>query len=76
MGSSCLGLAYVAGGRLGIYFHKYLYPWDMASGLLLVREAGGVVINSHGKPATIKDNSIIASNSLLLDEFTRWLSAQ
>ena len=76
MGSSCLGLAYVAGGRLGIYFHKYLYPWDMASGILMVREAGGEVVNSHGKPATIKDNSIIASNSVLLDEFTRWLSAQ
>ncbi len=76
MGSSCLGLAYVAGGRLGLYFHKYLYPWDLASGLLLVREAGGVVVNSRGKPATIKDNSIIASNSVLLDKFTRWLNVQ
>ena len=42
----------------------------------MVREAGGEVINSHGKPATIKDNSIIASNSVLLDEFTRWLNVQ
>ena len=76
MGSSCLGLAYVASGRISLYFHKYLYPWDLASGILLTREAGGKVVNFDGTPAGIKDRAIIASNSVLLDEFTRWLNAK
>lgn len=72
-GSSALGLAYVACGRFGLYFHKYLYPWDVASGLLLVREAGGVVTRYDGKPAGIDDAAIIASNPALLKEFQSWL---
>lgn len=73
MGSSCLGLAYVASGRLSIYFHRYLYPWDLASGLLLVREGGGEVINFDGTSATVADREVIASNKQLLGEFKRWL---
>ncbi|MBN1376193.1 MAG: inositol monophosphatase [Dehalococcoidia bacterium] len=73
MGSSCLGLAYVASGRLSIYFHKYLYPWDLASGLLLVSEGGGEIINFDGTLATTADRAVIASNKQLLDEFKRWL---
>jgi len=74
LGSSCLGLAYVASGRLSLYFHKYLYPWDMASGILMVREGGGEMINFDKKPATIDDSAIIAANKKLMGEFTRWLN--
>ena len=73
-GSSALGLAYVACGRFSLYFHKYLYPWDVASGLLLIREAGGEVKRYDGRPAAIDDAAIIASNRELLGEFLDWLS--
>jgi len=73
-GSSSLGLAYVACGRFSLYFHKYLYPWDIASGLLLIREAGGEVTRYDGKRASIDDGAIIASNPALLEEFLNWLN--
>ena len=49
MGSSALGLAYAAASRLDIYFHHSLSPWDIASGLLIVKEAGGIVDNFEFK---------------------------
>ena len=73
-GSSALGLAYVACGRFSLYFHKYLYPWDTASGLLLVREAGGEVKRYDGKQASIDDAAVIASNPALLKELLNWLN--
>jgi myo-inositol-1(or 4)-monophosphatase len=74
MGSSCLGLAYVSNGRLGIYFHKFIYPWDIASGLLLIREAGGRAVTFSGADAKTDDREIIAGNRRLLSEFTGWLA--
>ena len=43
-GSAALDLAWVAAGRLDIYWERNLSPWDMAAGILLVREAGGFVL--------------------------------
>ena len=40
MGSSALSLAYAACGRIDLYFHHSLSAWDIASGVLLAREAG------------------------------------
>ena len=74
MGSSSLGMAYVASGRLSIYLHRYLYPWDIASGLLMTREGGGEVFNFEGKPAGVEDPDIIASNPQLIGEFRRWMA--
>ena len=42
-GSSALDMAYVASGRLDGYFQKNLNIWDIAAGILLVKEAGGIV---------------------------------
>ena len=42
-GSSALDMAYVASGRLDGYFQKNLHIWDIAAGILLVKEAGGIV---------------------------------
>jgi len=73
IGSSSLGMAYVASGRLSLYFHKSLYPWDSASGLLLIGEAGGDVTDFKGRRATIKDREIIAANPRLGRVFRDWL---
>lgn len=73
MGSASLGLAYVACGRITLYLHRYLYPWDIASGLLLIREAGGKVTDWQGRPASFQSKQIIASNQSLYREFMRYL---
>ena len=74
MGSSSLGMAYVSCGRLGLYLHKCIYPWDIASGLLLVREAGGRVVNFGGNEAILEDHDIIAGSLGLLEQFNNWMA--
>ena len=69
MGSAALGLAYVASGRLDLYFHLTLYPWDLASGILLVREAGGVVTELDGQPVGIQSKIVIATNRDIHHDF-------
>jgi myo-inositol-1(or 4)-monophosphatase len=73
-GSSALGLAYVACGRYSLYFHKFLFPWDVASGLLMIRESGGEVTGYDGEQAGIDDEAIVASNPVLRVEFLDWLN--
>ena len=77
MGSAALGLAYAASGRLDIYLHHTMAPWDVASGLLLVREAGGEVTDrlSQG-PANLQSTGVIASNTTLLKELLRLTKGQ
>ncbi len=69
MGSSGLGLAYAAAGRVDLYFHHSLSPWDLAVGLVLVKEAGGVVVDKQGQPASLRNPSVIAANPSLVSDF-------
>lgn len=68
-GSSSLGLAYAAAGRFDIYFHRRLFPWDIAAGLLLMKEAGGVVTDHVGRPAALRQESVVASSRHLVELF-------
>jgi len=61
-GSAAIDLAYVACGRLDIFWEFGLKPWDMAAGTLLVREAGGAVSDMRGA-----GHSVTASDHLLAD---------
>src|SRR5918992_4574337 len=61
-GSAALDLADVACGRFDAFWELRLAPWDVAAGILLVREAGGVVTDLHGAPATIAHGAIVAGN--------------
>jgi myo-inositol-1(or 4)-monophosphatase len=74
IGSSSLGLAYVAAGRINLYYHRFVYPWDIAPGLLLIREAGGITTDWRGNPATTHSTQIIASNPKLHIDFTNFIS--
>jgi len=74
LGSSALGMAYAACGRLGLYFHKYVYPWDIAAGLLLVREAGGEVTDFKGRPVGVDSHEIVAGSKRLNGLFLEWLN--
>ena len=76
MGSAVLGLAYVACGRLDVYAHPYLYPWDVASGILLVREAGGVVTDWQGKPSSVYDRQIAAGNDSVHRQFMKLMKGE
>lgn len=69
LGSGALGLAYVSCGRLDIYMHRRLYPWDIASGRLLVVEAGGIVTDWAGKPLGKDSQEIVAGNKASHKEF-------
>lgn len=71
LGSAALGLAYAACGRLDLYFHHNLSPWDVASGILLTREAGGVITDKYTTPASLRSESIIASNAGLYGAFLK-----
>ncbi len=64
-GAATLDLAWVAAGRYDGYFENDRAPWDIAAGLLLVREAGGFVTDYQGKPATHAKGDIIAANPSL-----------
>ena len=61
-GSAAIDLAYVASGRLDVFWEFGLNPWDMAAGILLVTEAGGKVTDMNGAP-----HRILASRHLLAD---------
>jgi myo-inositol-1(or 4)-monophosphatase len=61
-GAAALDLAYVAAGRLDGYWERNLSPWDMAAGMLLVREAGGFVTDLDGGDAMFAKRHIVAGN--------------
>ena len=62
-GSAALDLAYVACGRADGYFEAGIKPWDIAAGMLLVREAGGRVSDFRGRGEKILDaGQIVAGN--------------
>jgi myo-inositol-1(or 4)-monophosphatase len=68
VGSSALDLAYVALGRFdGAWTHD-LKPWDIAAGLLFVREAGGFVHDLYGKGDPLNSGGFIAANADLLPQ--------
>jgi myo-inositol-1(or 4)-monophosphatase len=71
LGSAALDLAYVAGGRLDIYYETSLNAWDIAAGILLVREAGGQVSDFHGKDSMMKSGQILAVAPAIYPEVLR-----
>ena len=65
LGSAATDLAYVACGRFDSFFEYDLKPWDVAAGVLIVKEAGGVVTDFGAGNDYLFGGEIIASNSLL-----------
>jgi len=61
-GSAALDLAYVAAGRLDGFWEFGLKPWDMAAGVLLVREAGGMVVDFDGSDRYMHNGNLVAAN--------------
>lgn len=61
-GSAALDLAYVAAGRYDGFWELSLKPWDIAAGVLMVQEAGGVVTELYGRDELFKSGNIVAAN--------------
>lgn len=68
-GSAALGFAYLAAGKWDIYLHSDLEPWDVAAGLILVREAGGLVMQRDGGAATIESRAVAAATPGVYADF-------
>ena len=64
-GAASLDLAWVAAGRYDGFWEIGLHPWDVAAGIVLVREAGGGIFEIDGGNDPLYGDSILASNSLL-----------
>ncbi|MBB1491514.1 MULTISPECIES: inositol monophosphatase family protein [unclassified Paracoccus (in: a-proteobacteria)] len=70
-GSAALDLAYVAAGRYDGYWERGIQPWDIAAGILLVREAGGFVEPLRDHAGLIADSStIVCANPQLFETFS------
>ncbi|OKL44055.1 inositol monophosphatase family protein [Pseudovibrio exalbescens] len=61
-GAAAIDLAWVAAGRLDAFWENGLKPWDMAAGLLMIREAGGFVTDGDGREKMLDTGSVIAGN--------------
>jgi myo-inositol-1(or 4)-monophosphatase len=64
-GSAALDLADVAAGRFDAFWELHLAPWDVAAGVMLIREAGGVVTTLEGGDNVLRHGSIVAGNPTL-----------
>ena len=64
-GAAALDLAWVAAGRFDAYWERDLSPWDMAAGIILVREAGGFVSDLSGGQTMMTSGDILAANDHL-----------
>lgn len=68
-GSAALDLAWIAAGRFDIYWERDIKPWDLAAGIVLVREAGGTITDLSGGSDMLEKGQVLASNSSLHKEF-------
>jgi myo-inositol-1(or 4)-monophosphatase len=74
-GAAALDLAWVAAGRVDAYWERDISPWDIAAGLLLVREAGGFVTDVDGKDTMMQTGSIVAGNETMHHELLKLLKS-
>ncbi|KCV81571.1 inositol monophosphatase [Actibacterium atlanticum] len=70
-GAAALDLAYVAAGRYDGFWERRLNAWDMAAGLLLVKEAGGLIAPIQMDGDIMEDGEVIAGNEPIFDQFAK-----
>jgi myo-inositol-1(or 4)-monophosphatase len=72
-GAAALDLAWLAAGRFDGYWERNLSPWDVAAGLILVREAGGFITDLEGGEAPFLTGDVVAGNETMHGELIRLL---
>ena len=73
-GAAALDLAYVAAGRFDGFFEQGLKPWDMAAGMLLITEAGGLIGNYAGNSIDLYNGEILTANPRLFSQMVQHLA--
>ncbi|MCM2344286.1 MAG: inositol monophosphatase [Alphaproteobacteria bacterium] len=73
MGAAALDMSYVAAGRFEGFWEYNLKPWDIAAGMLIVKEAGGFVSSIHANDNPLYNGNIVAGNGKIFDELKRTL---
>jgi len=68
MGSAALDMAYVSAGRCDGFWQRHLNYWDIAAGIILVREAGGFVTDFFGQNRYLENKTILVTNSKINKE--------
>ena len=74
-GSASLDMAYVAAGRCDGYWQRDLSYWDIAAGIILVKESGGFVTDFDGENRYIQNKTILVTNSKINKEMIEVLSS-
>lgn len=74
-GSAAIDLAWLACGRIDGFWELFLWPWDMAAGVVIIREAGGRVTSFDGSTYDLYGTQILASNSRIHDQMVDVLRA-
>jgi len=72
-GSASLDLAYVAAGRFDGFWERSLQAWDIAAGIVLVREAGGVITDINGGAEMLKGGTVLSANENLHPQLLKLL---
>jgi myo-inositol-1(or 4)-monophosphatase len=75
-GAATLDLAYVACGRLDGFWEMGLHLWDIAAGILLVKEAGGMVCDPYGGEDYLKTGNVVAANPSIMRQFLKTIKPQ
>ena len=73
LGSAALDMAYVAAGRCDGYWQRNLSYWDIAAGIILVKEAGGFVTDFKGNNKYVENKNILVTNSKIHEEMMSFL---
>ena len=68
LGSASLDMAYVAAGRCDVFWQRDLKYWDIAAGIILVRESGGFVTDFKGEKGYMQNKTILVTNSKINNE--------
>jgi myo-inositol-1(or 4)-monophosphatase len=75
MGAAALDLAWTAAGRFDGFWENGLHAWDVAAGIVILREAGAYVSDSAGKDRMLEDGSIVAGNETIHAKLLKLLKA-
>jgi myo-inositol-1(or 4)-monophosphatase len=75
-GSAALDLCFVACGRFDGFWEQNLHQWDVAAGLLIVKEAGGCVTDFSDNPFTLDKKEILATNGKIHEEMLDLLTIE
>lgn len=70
-GAAALDLAYVACGRLDGFWEMGLRVWDVAAGVLLIKEAGGIVCDLQGGEDYLKNGNVVAANPIIIRQLLK-----